>query len=194
MKLWILKIIASFLIKPRFNKDSSLAKAIGIKHSSVYEILLTIAHKKPYYHLTGYMLRWWLLRHPQRPGDKYYKSGFVNRARNSIRYLYPFYARFHLIWRKDNGDPLHNHPFGFVSLIMKGWYEEEVLQKDGSVIICRYEAGDVNIKRPDSYHRITKVSDGGVTTIVLMGRRTGSSWGFMVNGEHVPYQKHLNIK
>lgn len=194
MKIWILKKIALFLIKPRFNPESNLAKALGIKNISVFDGLLMIAHKKPYYHLTGYMLRWWLLRHPQRPGDMYYKSGLVHVVRNSIRYLYPFYARFHLIWRKDNGDPLHNHPFGFVSLILKGWYEEEVLQEDGSVIKFRYEAGDVNIKNANSYHRITDVSDGGVTTLVIMGRRTGNSWGFMVDGKHVPYQQHLNIE
>lgn len=154
-----------------------------------YWPIFSYAKTKPYFHLEGYMNRWWLMRHPARVGEPGYDT-----FRNFLRRLYPFYARFHFILRADDDRHPHNHPFAFISMIMSGWYEEEITQADGSVVIVRYDRGDINYKPVEGvYHRITKVSPEGVLTLVIMGRRDTKSWGFMVNGEHIHHVKYLGL-
>ena len=42
------------------------------------------------------------------------------------------------------------------------------------------------------YHRISEVSPGGVWTLFITGRKRGT-WGFLVNGNKVPWRTYLGL-
>ena len=57
-----------------------------------------------------------------------------------------------------------------------------------------YEAGDTAALKFGEYHRIRKVDPKqGAVTLFITGRYRGT-WGFLVNGEKVPYKTYLGSK
>jgi len=135
-------------------------------------LLITWALRTPYYHIVGaddtvYMRRWWLVK--QR------------------RWL-PFSIRIHHIMRPDHDRHLHDHPFNYRTIILRGWYEEE----DSAGALHIREPGDTVKATADTFHRINKVGKAGVWTLFIMGRRR-NVWGFMVDGQKVDYRTYLGI-
>lgn len=80
--------------------------------------------------------------------------------------------RLHKILRSDEGD-LHDHPWDFTSLILRGSYTESRPGLEREVV---YGPGTLNSKRADDLHRLT-VIDGPVWTFVETGPRL-RDWGF----------------
>jgi hypothetical protein len=72
----------------------------------VRELLLAYARRNPYFHLSDYMERFWLVKHNDQ------KS---NRA-----------ARVHHIKRSDHDRALHDHPWNNCSIVMRNGYWEVV--------------------------------------------------------------------
>jgi hypothetical protein len=147
--------------------------------------LLTRAMNTPYMHLGDYMDRWWVKEHPVDPDEFGYMTW-----RDRLRYVLPFYIRFHHIKREDQGRDLHNHPFWFRSIIIKGWYLEDRLLPNGKIVTNSYGEGSVNVCDANTYHEITYVSKGGCLTLVIHGRKLPQSWGFLVDGKHVPHMEY----
>lgn len=150
------------------------------------------ALNNPYSHLEGYMGRWYLIQPPKRPEDPGYVASGWRYWVDKLSILWPCYARIHLIQRADSDRHHHDHPWWFCSIILTRWYDEEVEDEHGRHV-HRYWAGDVNSKSPGQYHRIATVPDGGVLTLVIHGHRRKDSWGFKVNGVHVPWRKYLGL-
>lgn len=138
-----------------------LAWLVSTRPVSAYLILR--AKQTPYRHLSGYMLRWWLI--PERTDSD-------------------FAVRLHHILREDRDRHLHDHPWEFRSIILRGWYVEEYLGDDGVVHERIWRAGDTYVAPKGYYHRITRVSPGGVRTLFITRRRL-TGWGFLVEGEHI---------
>lgn len=92
--------------------------------------------------------------------------------------------RLHHIIRADRDRYLHDHPFDFVSIILKGFYVEELpLNRSGANArpggprmsrVVRW----VNRARAQEFHRISEVSEGGVWTLVF-AQKSMKPWGFM---------------
>lgn len=61
-----------------------------------------------------------------------------------------FGVRVHKIVRSDGERALHDHPFSFVSLILRGGYVEQT--PDGKRRV--FKAGDLNFKSADALHRL----------------------------------------
>lgn len=154
--------------------------------------LLLKAINTPYSHLPEYMGRWYLLHPVKRPEDPGYVASGWRHWADKWHTLLPFYARFHHIQRADHDRNTHDHPWWFRSIIISGWYEEELEDEHGKYF-KKYGPGDVNSKDPGEYHRITSVSPGGVITLVVHGHRRRSGWGFKVDGKHVPWRKYLGL-
>lgn len=128
------------------------------------------AQVTPYFHLPGYMHRWWLVkRHP----------------------WLPFSIRVHHILRRDLERTPHNHPCNFRSIVLMGWYMEEVLMPDGGTRTQFLNKGDTYKRTTKDYHRISDVSPGGVFTLFICGRKQ-QSWGFLVDDKHIPWREYLN--
>ena len=150
------------------------------------------ALNNPYSQLEGYMGRWYVIQPPKRPEDPGYVAHGWRYWVDQLNILWPFYARLHLILRADLDRHLHDHPWWFRSIILTRWYDEET-EDDHGRHVHRYWAGDINSKNSGQYHRIATVPDDGVLTLIIHGHRRKDSWGFKVNGIHVPWRKYLGL-
>lgn len=149
------------------------------RHPRVVEALLSYAKRTPYWHLRGYMNRWWVW--PFMYGKEWM----------------PFRIRVHEILRADTDPDLHDHPWAFRTMILRGYYTEEYL---AGGVLCRrlLRAGETARNGAEHYHRIISVSDSTfgdtVTTLVILGKKKDRTWGFLVNGVHVPYPEYESTK
>lgn len=119
-----------------------------------------------------------------------------------------FGVMLHNIRRPDQDRALHDHPFSFVSLILRGGYVEELelpdrirqlsrhdeiisatpdenpwALTDGQAIFHRrrrHRAGSVLVRPAETLHRITTVAPD-CWTLVVHGRRR-RTWGFVEAG------------
>jgi hypothetical protein len=142
------------------------ALALLAAQPAVNRAIIRYAQRKPFFHLNGYMRRWWAMpRWLLEPNEH-----DVLEPR-----WWPFAIRVHHILRADADPYLHDHPWPWRTIILRGWYEEEDVFGD---IHIRLE-GETRCAQAETFHRITRVSDGGVWTLFIMGRWS-HRWGFMV--------------
>lgn len=140
--------------------------------------LIARAKRTPYFHLADYMARWWLFN-PFEP-----TQGLRTFPR------VPFAVRVHHIMREDRERHQHDHPWNARTIILQGWYIEQRLAPDGSLISRKRSAGDTATLHFGEYHHIAEVSPGGVHTLFITGPKQGS-WGFLVDGVKVPWRTYL---
>jgi hypothetical protein len=93
----------------------------------------------------------------------------------------------HVIRRADWSECQHDHPWSFVTMILKGGYEEQI----GNVVVTR-KPGYVGYRPRSFEHRISRLLNGNAVTLVM--RFTNhEAWGFRtLNGEKVPWGKYVN--
>jgi hypothetical protein len=145
----------------------------------VRERIIKRAMRTPYYHIPGYMGRWWLFN-----GDK---------PDGTPKYPWLKRIRIHHILREDEDRPRHDHPADFCTHILKGWYDEEREGQYGELQLLRRNAGDTAKLKFGEFHSIRQVSEGGVWTFFILGRRKGM-WGFKVNGKKIPWREYMEKK
>jgi hypothetical protein len=135
----------------------------------VFALLLRLAKRRPFVHIGDYMDRWWLFN-----------------PRWRIDWMPAI--RIHHIKRPDKDRAKHDHPFDFRSFILHGWYFEEDLMCSSHF----HPAGTTYRSAAERFHKITKVSDGGVYTLVICSPKR-QSWGFLkyVTMEDAWGQKYL---
>lgn len=112
---------------------------------------------------------------------------FPRRNRKRPERKGSFAVKVHRIARSDLDRHLHNHPWGFVTVLLKGSYFEERLLSDG-VAGKHYRAGNILWRRPNDFHKLTLNSP--VWTLVFVGRKC-QSWGFFVDGSVVPFDEYV---
>lgn len=132
----------------------------------VVDAIIRYAQRRPYSHLYSYMGRWWVMPRVLLGRDEF-------GALFPWRWL-PCSIRLHHILREDADPYLHDHPWPFRTIILRGWYQEEDIFGEVRVHL----AGDTVARSAKDFHRITRVSNGGVWTLFIMGRRR-NRWGFL---------------
>ena len=160
--------------------------------------LIARAQRTPYVHLPGYLERWWLI--------PYNRTGIA--------------ARVHRFLDSDPGRDLHDHPWPYISIVLRGGYfevtrctpskpctscaearewgiVEELADADCPRLVATWRGpGSVAFRRASSFHRIDLNIDH------IHGRprdcwtlfitfRARQPWGFLVNGEKVPASEYL---
>ena len=126
-------------------------------------------------------------------GDRLYLRRFAIDGwmpRDPDGKLYSVYL--HNIVLADEDEALHNHPWEWAeSLILCGGYSEEYsTEVGGKKHPMGYEALHRNSLGHTDYHRIRAVSKG-TWTLFVCGPKT-ASWGFDVDGVHVPWRERLD--
>lgn len=108
-----------------------------------------------------------------------------------------FGVMLHWIKREDwDRDALHNHPWEFLRLVLRGGYTEQVAWALSDTelspeIELSHRAGNFNKFPSDAYHRISSVKPHTCTLVFNSAKTRG--WGFFVPGEgHVPWQQYVN--
>lgn len=154
---------------------------------AVTDWLIARAQRTPYTHITGpdgslYMGRWWLF-------NPYPPMSDGGGDRRGLRAMLPS-ARIHHICRPDSDRHRHSHPWTAARTIpLRGWYIEEL--PDGTERVRR--RGDTGLLRHEDFHRIDRVSAGGVWTLFITYRKAGT-WYFDVDGVKVPWRKYLGLE
>lgn len=152
--------------------------------------LILRAKRTPYYHLEGYMERYWLLpfvshEHPSCVEAKSMIGRWLQRRGVAIR--------IHRILRSDSDWP-HDHPWTYITGILPFFntagYIEERYDSTGKLVSTEYHGpGSILWRRQGSPHRLI-LPEGRVWTIFITFRKT-ASWGFLVDGKKVPWREHL---
>lgn len=149
---------------------------------AVRRYLITRAFRTPYFHLAGYMNRWWLFN-----SYGFKKEDEATRHESKFKWLPAI--RVHHILREDVGRHLHDHPWDARTIILDGYYEEERMMPDGTTKIFYRMEGDTATLNYGEYHTIKKVSPGGVWTLFMTWPYKGT-WGFLVDGEKIQWRKY----
>ena len=94
---------------------------------------------------------------------------------------------------KDDGDRApHNHPWSFISIVLRGHYVERLypdpLNKPTDYRLQRHDRLSAHTMGRASAHRIVEAS-AGLKTLIITGRRQ-ASWGFFVDGAHVDWSQY----
>ncbi len=105
---------------------------------------------------------------------------YLRRLRVVQTPLFGLYV--HWIYRPDADDHPHDHPWTFWRYIWRGWYVEEVFRKRGDFadLVQDYHMASQYTDRLTKFsyhkaHRILKVSERPIVSIVLVGRRRQES-------------------
>lgn len=110
----------------------------------------------------------------------------------------PFFSLYlHFIGMPDPGVDLHNHPWWFASLVLRGGYDEivgneqwEVYYGPGTDLEYKsWRAGSIHSLKLDETHRISRLHKKHTWTLVLTGPRK-RSWGFFTPDGFVDYRDY----
>lgn len=136
-------------------------KAIG-------DWLIARSLKTPFVHLPGYMNRYWLLPY-----------GWLFKGKSMLDWA----VRVHEILRSDE-DTYHDHPWPYISVILRGGYFEVVPVFDKSGLYvgskCKwYGPGSVLFRKAKSWHWL-QVPGGETVWTLFITFNWQQKWGFMV--------------
>ena len=134
-------------------------------------------------------------------GDPYLTRVLLSRVLG-LRDLLGLGVYLHRFHRPDADRWPHSHPWtwGF-SIILRGSYDEERVEyvptgRVGNliglkVLMTTRRVRFLNFLTRDDYHSVTKLH-GDVSTLFVTGPRLpDDEWGFLVDGEHVPWRDYF---
>jgi len=176
----------------------------------MFDWLINRAKRTPYRHLDGYMNRYWLVPYNhvverQVPDAEFTRlfgipsfrvftdgTGPVTWRRPIARLLQKLgiAVRIHEILRSDLGRDPHDHPFNYLTVILKGGYFESRYNDRGEFLGAKFHGpGSVLYRPAGSWHRLDVPNGMTVTTLFITSKYVGT-WGFNVKGKKVPHDEY----
>lgn len=177
----------------------------------VVDWIINKAKRTPYIHLGEagniYMERYWLV--PYRNKSDYKTddgTGWVRFHKRPFAWVLQalgIAVRVHCIRRSDAGRDFHNHPWPFITCILRGGYVEHrpIFDKNGFLVREAsewYGPGCINIRRSNFFHRLElpyrpdRNPSGAVWTLFITGWKM-RTWGFNVCVDNViPHYEYDN--
>lgn len=149
------------------------------------------AQRTPYFHLEGYMERWWLFR-LGRWGHHDNETPGAQGPRPVLA------ARVHHILRSDAGRELHDHPWPFLTIILRGGYYEQRPFRGhlgGAPKVALTETrfhppGSILFRCASDWHRLELEPGTTAWTLFITGPQL-QRWGFLVEGAKVYWRTFL---
>lgn len=141
----------------------------------IADAIIRLAMKTPYRHLPNYMNRYWLIPYSR----------------------FPLAARVHQILRSDDDRAFHDHPWAYVTIILKGGYTEvrPIFDESGLFIGESREwrgAGSILYRPAKSWHRLEIAEGVDTWTLFITGRKV-QQWGFLETPKHkIEWREFLN--
>lgn len=123
------------------------------------------------------------------------KEGELHFQRYSILSTSIFSIYIHKIWKADEDKHLHNHPWNIFTLILKGSYEEKLINNEKNMFkLTIREPGHFATRLKDSYHKINRVFSPVTTLAIVWGKR--SDWGYWIDEtkKHMDQESYRNWK
>lgn len=149
-----------------------------VSRKPIADYLIKRAQRTPYFHLDGYMNRWWLF-------NQYSVTG--EQTKIIPRWSWLPSVRVHQILREDRAEHMHDHPWDGRTIILKNWYAE--VREDGKQYIM--EEGDTRPIKFVEYHSINYVPVSTVYTLFITWKYQGT-WGFLVDGKKVHWKQYVS--
>lgn len=150
-------------------------RAVGRMAMKLADYIIARAMRTPYRHLPGYMERFWLLPYSR----------------------LPVAVRVHHILRSDDDRAFHDHPWPYLTVILRGGYTEvrPVFDRSGlyaGTTSAWRAAGSVLFRGARSWHRLEVPAGVDTWTLFITGPKV-QQWGFMVHPDRkMPWRKFLN--
>ena len=94
----------------------------------------------------------------------------------------------HAIHKADQDKHLHNHPWDFISVVLKGSYKEMTQQG-----IKFQTPGKINVRDGSEYHKILEVESEVVYTLFFVSKPK-RLWGYDVDNRFVDHEKYRDMK
>lgn len=147
----------------------------------------------------------WFLNLLDRMGRKRIVMDRVNNEPYLERYYvflkdrdtFPFNVFLHKFLKSDPDD-VHDHPWNYRTIILKGGYWEWIPQfnnkghKASEIAVWR-GVGSFRSAKANSYHRIELDPEIECWTLFIPGVKK-REWGFLTNGTWVQWEKYLAAK
>ena len=113
------------------------------------------------------------------------------------RSWFPFNVFLHKFLKSDP-DHVHDHPWPYATVILRGGYYEWVPQFDAAgKISCEIQKwrgpGHFRICSSDSYHRIELKTGVTAWTLFMPGPHQ-REWGFLVNNKWIPHEQYFQLR
>ena len=113
------------------------------------------------------------------------------------RKWFPFNIFVHKFLKSDPDD-VHDHPWPYATLILKGGYYEWIPEFDSNGIKVGERRmwrgpGHFRVCCPTSYHRIELRADVECWTLFMPGPHK-REWGFLVNNRWIHHERYLEEK
>lgn len=83
----------------------------------------------------------------------------------------------HKLCRSDHDRALHDHPWSFISLVLKRGYDEVIEGEHGNHRVLTHSAGSILLRPAQWKHRVVLTNFQPAWTLVFVGPRT-RKWGF----------------
>ncbi len=150
--------------------------AFGCSRPAIARRLIARSQRTPYSHIPGYMDRFWLFN-AYGPGCWAWLPSI----------------RIHHIMREDWDRHPHDHPWPWRTIVLRGWYWEHRLRVGelGLFSVHFRPPGCTASMPPGEFHRISRVSPGGVWTLFITWGLP-KPWGFYVDGKKVDRRDYLS--
>lgn len=101
----------------------------------------------------------------------------------------PWFGIFiHKINLPDSDRALHDHPWNFVSLILKGGYDEKRPTE-----LVRRDIASFAFRRAEDLHAIVRLWQVPTWTLILIGKNR-RNWGFQTESGWIPHDKFINTR
>lgn len=125
-------------------------------------------------------------------------------CQNGIPYLFrlriiqtPLFGVYlHDIYEPDGDRDSHNHPWSFVSIVLRGSYVERVYsdpEHSDEYVEKTHTRFSAHRMGKTEAHRIIYAAPG-LKTLILVGRRDSKGWGFFVDRRYVPWQEYESLR
>lgn len=172
--------------------------------SRVVESLIALSKRTPYFDIYNgggygdlYMGRDWLMPKFLLLPDPDNDGALKPKA------WVPVAVRLHHIARADLDRDCHDHPWTFISIVLRGGYVERLptsmvpnwratsngFEEDYREIVRK--PGSIALRRYSDRHRIVSVEPGTVTLVIVFRKR--QSWGFFTQQGKVHWQDYDSV-
>lgn len=151
------------------------------------DFLIRLAQRTPFVHIPGYMNRWWLIPYTKFPAWVLKWFPFLRWIERKMPAL-----RIHELLRSDNDRHLHDHPWPFVSVILRGgyWEERPLYDRAGLYTGCKvrwYGPGSILFRKATDFHllRLPSVPAKGMEPqhcwTLFLTFAYQQKWGYLVH-------------
>lgn len=121
------------------------------------------------------------------------KEGVLHFQRWRILWTPYFAIYIHKLYKSDEDDHMHSHPWAFRTFILAGAYDEEhrLLRNNYKYGRSTYTALDTIARTKDDYHKITLIKP--TITLVFTGKNSGD-WGYYCGHGYMDFKTYRRDK